>query len=122
MNAGYEDIKKRIKETPKWYDDNGVPRYDDFHPDLSPNIYSNHIGLFEIACQHCHQRFFVSISAGVFDRLNGLAPAKWHYGDPPIHGCVGDTMNCEDLRIVEFWTRKGTDDWKRREEFEGEIR
>lgn len=29
--------------------------------------------------------------------------SSYHYGDPPIHGCVGDTMNCIDLRVVEAW-------------------
>lgn len=30
-----------------------------------------------------------------------------HYGDPPRHSCggAGETMNVDDLRIVEFWKR-----------------
>lgn len=27
----------------------------------------------------------------------------FHYGDPPAHDCVGDTMNSEPVRILEFW-------------------
>jgi hypothetical protein len=36
-----------------------------------------------------------------------------HYGDPPSVGCcpAGDTMNCEDLAVVEFW-RRGWDQTK----------
>ena len=28
-----------------------------------------------------------------------------HYGDPPNMGCcpAGPTMNCEDIKILEFW-------------------
>ena len=28
---------------------------------------------------------------------------NYHYGDPPRHGCVGDSMNCIDVHIVEAW-------------------
>jgi hypothetical protein len=31
MLPSYDDIKSRIDDDPKWYDENGVPRYDDFH-------------------------------------------------------------------------------------------
>lgn len=40
-----------------------------------------------------------------------------HYGDPPNHGCVGDTMNCEDNQILEFWYRESSK-WKRINELE----
>lgn len=29
---------------------------------------------------------------------------SYHYGDPPRHGCVGDTMNSEPIDIVEAWS------------------
>ena len=125
MLPSYDDIKSRIPEEPKWYDDNGVPRYGDFTPNNVPNIYAEEAMLMEISCQDCGERFLVALqTAGMMDKLwnpkarslserideylkekehNGF---PFHYGDPPIHGCVGDTMNCEDHRIVEFWQRK----------------
>lgn len=43
-----------------------------------------------------------------------------HYGDPPNHGCTGDTMNCYDLKIVEFWVRdfESESTWLRRGDLE----
>lgn len=43
-----------------------------------------------------------------------------HYGDPPIHHCVGDTENCDDLQIVEFW-EKVDFEWVRLPEYEIEL-
>ena len=40
MKANYADILIRIKEEPKWYDENGTPRYEKFHPSFSPDIYA----------------------------------------------------------------------------------
>ena len=134
MHQNYPDIRERIAEEPTWFDRNGTPRYGAFHPSNSPNIYANEIALVEIACQDCGRRFLVEIqSESWFDRFElGNAIRRWikegqnanhtpvHYGDPPAHGCVGDTMNCEDLRIVEFWHRHGRPgaDWKREMKFE----
>jgi len=45
-----------------------------------------------------------------------------HYGDPPQHGCVGDTMNSVPIRVIEFWHRNAqTYDWERRSELEIEM-
>lgn len=144
MNASYDDIKKRIKEEPLWYDTHGVPRYDKFHPDLCPNIYADEVILLEIECQRCGKKFFVEANwaALTFDitgkripsikkrmmqwKRNGKKSDGWsalHWGDPPFHGCVGDTMNCFDLRIVEFWKRRKLPsfEWTRRRAFECKI-
>jgi len=121
MKADYKDIRSKISEEPLWYDENGVPRYEQFTPRLSPDIYADEVILLEIACQSCRTRFFVEMSwcflvavirtnkgnsfsscldAWLLDRANTFCPL--HYGDPPRHDCVGDTMNCDDLQIVEF--------------------
>jgi len=123
MNASYEDIRKRIKEEPLWFDTNGVPRYDEFHPNRCPNIYANEVVLLEIACQRCGVRVKVEMNWDNFKRqLMGEPVPSFtervrkfreertkfspvHYGDPPFHGCVGDTMNCIDLRVLQFWKR-----------------
>ena len=67
-----------------------------------------------------------------------------HYGDPPRHdreklfrmienirgvsadkqgqGCVGETMNCEDVKILEFWHKSiETYEWERIGELEIEL-
>lgn len=57
-----------------------------------------------------------------------------HYGDPPNVGCcpAGPTMNCWDLRVLEFWERgsksgDGQTDafdamqWRRRADLEIEL-
>lgn len=138
MNAKFEDIRSRINEEPTWHDSNGTPRYGKFHPDLCPNIYADEVVLVEIACQECGKKFMVEMHyerthAGVqahlfgkdkeFQAMEYLAPFSEnlkrypdfvpHYGDPPCHGdgChAGDTMNCDDIRIVELW-RKNRNPW-----------
>lgn len=130
MKSNYKDIVSRIKENPQWYDIHGTPRYDKFHPELSPNIYAKQVILLEISCQYCQKRFLVEMNWGTSDQIIELAiyPKNkfkrfedkidtLHYGDPPNHSCVGDTMNCEDLRIVEFWDRKDSF-WHRLEQYE----
>lgn len=58
-----------------------------------------------------------------------------HYGDPPRHDdttgpeChAGDTMNCYDLRVLEYWTNDpvepdvvATSEWRRIAELEGPL-
>lgn len=118
MHARYNDIISRIPEAPKWYDQNGVPRYDNFSPDYCPNIYSDGVVLLRIACQHCDRQFDVEMHSDSFAPIKH--PQKLHYGDPPSHGCVGDTMNCEDIAVLQVWYRKKLD-WKREKKFEGPI-
>lgn len=139
MKASYLDIRNKISEEPIWYDENGVPRYDKFLPDLSPNIYADEVILIEIACQDCKQRFLVEMNwdkmRKIFDRHSKsfsisiqqylksnerLNHSPIHYGDPPIHFCVGDTENCYDLRIVEFY-KKINHEFKRVKEYEIEL-
>ncbi len=118
MNARFEDITSRISESPLWYDSNGTPRYGPFQPQLCPDIYTNTVVLLRIMCQDCRKEFDVEMHATLFWDFN---PLKLHYGDPPVHGCVGDTMNCEDLRVLECWHREYMGDWQRYPEREGEM-
>jgi len=121
MHESYIDITSRIKEEPNWYDENGVPRYGEFTPERCPNIYSNFVVLARIACQDCQREFDVEMHANLWGWKISHKPSKWHYGDPPIHGCVGDTMNCEDLSILQVWRRESFGDWERIENLEGSI-
>lgn len=112
--------------TPQWFDENGVPRFWPHDPKLCPCIYAHEVVLLEISCQACGQRFKVQMSTSSTDMLrhhmmfkdttdhpyrNLAAQVKdgsIHYGDPPRHddnqNCgAGATMNCNDLRVLEFW-------------------
>lgn len=135
MKSNYEDILSLTNKKPLWYDQNGCPRFVEFHPSLSPNIYASNVVLLEIACQACDHTFYVEMNCSTFDGDN-FAERCWrflkdkkypmwsplHYGDPPIHGCVGDTENCNDLQILQFWKKdynRGLDDkWVRDTQYE----
>jgi hypothetical protein len=138
MLAKFEDILSRVKEKPSWYDCNGTPRFGKFNPELSPNIYADEVLLVRIRCQNCHEEFLVEFNFDTSKKIwnpdrksfeeyikNGELEAI-HYGDPPRHscydddrGCVGDTMNCDDIEIVEFWKKKGKwPEWKRMKKME----
>jgi hypothetical protein len=122
MHENYEDIKSRIDEKPKWYDQNGTPRYEEFHPKYCPNIYSNQVILMLVECQDCGEKFEVEIHASIWGERSSTPPRKWHYGDPPAHGCVGDTMNCVDLEVWERdMRREPNGDWEQRPLLEGDV-
>jgi len=139
MLERYEDIKKRIKDPILWYDENGVPRYDKFNKSVCPDIYADEVVLLEIACQDCNKKFLVEMSwshcTKIFERHTESISARlyqwiesnkkgWpplHYGDPPRHDyCVGETMNCVDIRVIEFWQQEKFG-WKRLPQFEIEL-
>lgn len=137
MLPNYSDIKSRIKEEPIWFDSNGVPRYDKFSPYLVSSIYAEEALLVKIQCQDCRKVFLVGVYFSSMEKIynphissyeeNIRAYLKdkdksklwfpFHYGDPPAHGCVGDTMNCDDIEILEFWKREHFK-WKRKPEYE----
>jgi hypothetical protein len=122
MHTNYRDILEATKQKPVWYDQNGTPRFAPFEPKLCPDIYSNVVVLARIACQACGNAFDVEMHTSVFDWRTTAPPSKWHYGDPPVHGCVGDTENCDDLAILEVWVHdRGTREWLRRTDLEGLI-
>lgn len=135
MHVSYEDIRKRIAEEPLWFDENGTPRYDPFKPGMASDIYAQAAALVEIACQSCGQRFMVAFSVGSWvgwrdgemkpgtvSMRKAITEQLLHYGDPPRHDCTGggDTMNCEDLRVLEYWEREDME-WKRVPEFERSL-
>lgn len=129
MLEQYEDIISRLGK-PKWWDEVGCPRYAPFHPNLCNNIYAEEAILLLIACQQCHREYKVAMSWWCWpdqgpkfsERVkNNHLP---HYGDPPCFECsAGATMNCDDLKILEFWKRnKETDhEWQRDKTLEIEM-
>ena len=130
MLRSYGDIRSRITDPIRWWDDNGVPRYCDFSPEEC-GVSDVVVALVEVGCQACMERFRVAVT---FDR-ESLRQVGWRYalptagnigsfryGDPPIHshgidGCVGNTMSSESIRVLEFWQRV-QQNWMRHPEYE----
>jgi len=122
MKNNYDDIISHIEDPPTWYDSNGTPRYGSFRPKMCPNIYTSFVVLMRIACQYCGREFNVELHQECMFSYGQkkYPPRKWHYGDPPAHDCVGDTMNCEDLEVLQVWDRSNdTMEWTRVKELEG---
>jgi hypothetical protein len=90
-------------------------------PSECPNIYADLVLFVDIKCQGCEERFNVEMHSSNTDRAmaihrghldeeqfkveNVTIDPIWHYGDPPSHGCVGDTMNCEDPQLLAVHRR-----------------
>lgn len=142
MHNSYTDIRERaLPAEPQWWDERAVPRYCAFAPNEVADIYSDEAALVEIQCQACQHVFLVAFSSSSIQRMNDYLQAKGvgremaieemerfrisvnvaalHYGDPPNIGCCpsGPTMNCDDIRVIEFWSKERFD-WKRRPELE----
>lgn len=127
MNHHFRDIRDRIAEDPKWWDENATPRYCEFKPDETAFIYADECVLFEVACQDCNTRFLVCRSSAYWKReLRRMESTEkqysikevideglLHYGDPPNTGCcpAGPSMSSEFIRVVEYW-RKDKDKWE----------
>jgi hypothetical protein len=111
MHQHYKDILDRIAEPPKWFDDYGVPRYDDFSPWQLSSIYMDEAALAEITCQSCGHPFTVAVTGRSAKKHLSLGDEillnHVHYGDPPnIHCCdAGPSMNSNMHRILEYWSR-----------------
>jgi hypothetical protein len=133
MFNNYEDITGRIAEPPKWWDEQGVPRYADFGPHLIWNIYTHETALVEIACSACWNRFQVAFSnrspwPEALGNCKTIAEAiekgELHYGDPPNYGNCRDgaSMGCYDLRVLQYWSRTiPMRDWTRDSRLEIEL-
>lgn len=131
MNHDYSDIRERIPEKPKWFDENAVPRYCRFSPHEVSDIYADEAALVLITCQGCGHQFKVGFSSSLISKTHSqlqcpLAEAikdiSLHYGDPPNINCCapGASMNSEPRRVIEYWHRVGSD-WKRDKSLEIDI-
>lgn len=122
MHNHYFDILNRISETPRWFDENGVPRYCAFVPEAISNIYANKVVLFEIECQNCGFTFNVVLSEEKHSDFSLKSKIKNHdltYGDPPNVKCceTGARMTSLFKRVLEFWEIKNNK-WVRNSKFE----
>lgn len=115
MNHHYEDIRSRIPEPPRWFDEHAVPRWSDFSPRETADIYARECCLVLIECQGCGHEFKVAFAWSSWDVILGRHPKPLsetvkdlHYGDPPNIGCcgAGPTMNSIPRRVLEFWQAK----------------
>lgn len=70
MLHDYYDIRKRIDAEPKWWDEHGVPRYDEFCPGELADIYAEEAALVLITCQSCAHEFQVAFSFGPADKMS----------------------------------------------------
>lgn len=138
MHRLYEDLTKRLGK-PLWYDEQAVPRYDEFHPSML-GIYDDWALLYEIACQACGERFIVAASLSTaFAQMNELRGFEWEqrespdhilplledsFGDAPWHGehqCSGTTMSSDFIRPLQLWARPAFKGWDLVQSWEGEA-
>jgi hypothetical protein len=128
MFEEYSDITDRIAETPKWWDEHGVPRYVEFEPPRAANIYAVEVVLLDIACFMCLRRFQVALSGqgGAHRDENGVSLAaqilsgEIDYGDPPNYGNCRDgaSTGCLNLAVLQYWRRESVSDWERNADLE----
>ncbi len=128
MRQDYEDIRSRIAEAPKWWDENGVPRYCDFGPRRVADVYADEAALVLIECQECGRNFEVAFSRSrgggwnveqfLYERIERKSLA---YRDPPNTGCCpsGPTMMSISMKVLQYWSRLNTaQEWRRDPRFE----
>jgi hypothetical protein len=110
MHRQYNDIISRIDLPPIWWQEAGVPRYDQFDPHMSTGVYANEAALAEIACQVCEATFLVLIETPNADRSIAakIANQTLDYGDPPNVACAcggSASMSSIMVRVVEYWAK-----------------
>jgi len=130
VKGDYREILEVMGE-PKWWNEYGAPRYVDFAPNESANIYACEVVLVLIICQSCNHEFSVcysqdqySIAESTRSLASYIKDHDLHYGDPPNADCcaAGPTMNSVPIRVLEFWSQESVKEgWKRHSEFELDI-
>lgn len=131
MRHHYNDIRRHIAQDPKWFDEHGAPRYDDFEPSLSANIYATQVVLLRVHCQNCDHPFDACMSWSHYDAITGgckigleeqVRDHSIHYGDPPNIECCpsGVSMNSVPRQVLQFWKRGYS--WERHPALEHAIR
>lgn len=109
MHADYLDILQRITDKPQWWDEHGVPRYNRFRPEDSPNVYTEECALVVVECAVCRREFKGEVNGGVWRGTTVLASmvqeGDVEYGSPPRHTCTGDAVGAHTVRVLEFWRR-----------------
>lgn len=137
MRPKFRDITSQAGQ-PDWYDLGGIPRYGKFSPDVVAQKFkhpgADYVALMLIMCQNCRNGFRVAVhyhrameetERWIFsadeDKMELPArsdPGWFHYGDPPAHGCIGDTMNSIPWKVLQFWIWSQDRGWARWPEYE----
>lgn len=110
MNRDYFDILKRL-DAPLWWDENAVPRYEPFHPDMC-SVYCKTVVLITVECQGCTQHFSMAFE---IDKVTELDEIREDFSvnipdDPPRHNCPGDSSTGITVKLEQYWTRPH-EDW-----------
>jgi hypothetical protein len=129
MHQHYKDILDRIGEPPTWFDEYGVPRFEDFSPRRLSNIYAKEAALAQVSCQCCGHTFKVALTdafaSGPLALSDEIRLGRVHYGDPPnVHCCpAGPSSNSVMHGILEYWLRdyEVSLDWQRDPTLEGTV-
>jgi hypothetical protein len=127
MKPYYEDILTRITSNPIWWDEHGVPRYNEFAP-VCMDIYACENVLLLIRCQHCGRQFQVGLSAdwnAEISLAQLIEKGTISYGDPPQVKCclAGASTNSESIKVLQYWAKDADTNWcwLRLSEFEVEL-
>lgn len=121
MKICYDDILSRLG-SPIWWDDNGTPRYDSFHPRyMMP--YADEAALFKVACQRCDMVYTVATYYYRLDYADGGKSlserlkkyGELGYGDPPdpLEQCCasGYCTTTVFKEVLELWSRDNNRKW-----------
>lgn len=118
MDRHYEDLLGLTDQKPSFFQQGGVPRWTPFQAGDSTSPYTVDCAIVEIACQMCDTRFHVLMESGSRDRetiLQRIQAKNLQYLDPPNVGCCrgGPSTTSETVRVIEYWARQETFQWKR---------
>lgn len=128
----YPDLRELAGDRePNWWDEEGVPRFAPFRPELLNNIYAKEVALLSISCAACPKVFLAARSWGIsqgllhnYPRFTEVLRGNGYlsYGDPPFHStsdcAAGYCMQSDTRGIVQFWAKK-QGEWERDSSFEG---
>jgi hypothetical protein len=128
MYPKYEDILSLAERAgagePLWFDENGVPRYAAFHPDLL-GVYDSYAVLAEVTCASCRKVMPVGLGRPklvigpnatlVRHDLSSVVSLVEAWGDPPRHDrrCAGETMSVERVDVLQAWEQGDDFEWRR---------
>lgn len=70
MHQYYHDILKATEKKPLWWQEGGVPRFEQFNPNSLPDIYADEAVLAEIECQNCGEKYLVCFTSSDTSRFD----------------------------------------------------